>query len=1545
MLIWSGIHPVSNKLVVMGFDEPCAHGEVASFNALLSNATGWTSCLSQESGNFSLVSEPEEWYWLSSRRRGAVIHNSDVYYRITCSVPHGIGTNNSIMVEKQCLASGAITMTAQSQERCNNSRWACFSYPPPRISMLSPANGSTAGNYWVEIIGQDFGYDDYLSMDRQTVVVLLGGAAVQVLWSASNNTVITFIAPAGEGRDLPVEVIVGGQSSTVDCTMPAMFSYDAPVIASAAMIRSIDTRRLQSADDLLAGGELLEIQGNNFGIYPVFSLNGQVLQLLSHDHSTAVVVVPEGQGQTNQLAVSVAKQIATAPFLLSYRPPVIAHMTLLSCGQLGGKVEGCLITMQGNGFGSADRANEISVSIGSFPVASKDITMVNSSALQFYAPAGQGSNLSVIVTVSNISSMPASLTFSFISPEIFSIQLDMSNRTVDGRAVLLISGRALGAGPADVRIIYEDNSTAFYEQICDVVYRDYHRIYCALYPQTGEDVAVEVVMSQGTLSGRFSFVTPVLSSILQSRQGDANGGEDLTVYGDGFGTFPGTLELLDHSSDEGLCREQAWSLSSAIGKPVLKCITKSKPVGTYSIYATIGGQMSSAYSNYSVSCKSGYFGGVGQYCSRCQADSNGLSCPKDNMTLPDATEGWFVYSFCDSSTKSNQTLKSTCAAAFPCQPAGSCIGENACSYPYSGEGCFSCSAGYFRINSQCKPCLISYCAVGLLVLLVSAFCAKCYTLSASKRAELAARVILVVDFMQTIGLLSNVNNLHAAVPQGFLNVFAVSFLHWELWNNPCWLGSTLNYTEAFEVTANMAAVGLLAILLCDGIYSCYRAAVVPRVQRNAEDLIMATGLTKKQRFFADVSDHIRRHHTAYGIYLLVAYAMICSLAWSSFNCLPTSLSDGRSYLPYIGNSFDSVCYESDHEQHALVPYSIALLVIVGLGVPCLLGGFRWKSLCCFSLRTCLQHCWSAGRWSNYHDDSDNGSVHGTECSDEGSPKRGAKVEPFRRPLTMADRGKSLTYEDIFYSSNNKRRGVAQSQWLAKAREKSSTHNAVSFAQQDSLLSFAHPHCRWFVAWMLLKKCTVGALTVSSGDASGLALFAIACLLAIDTLLLAKIRPLDASQFAIELTAISSKAPQALQKAAGLDINSLCSAIAVAQVVMISLLLVLSSTSMMPAALSSLLTAALVILLLVCFAALLMRVIMITNTVPVLRKQRTIDSEMEAAQIAPSPSAPPMPMPMPLEDTVRFPAEGIPTATAVRMRSIQLAKSQGHGQGAQDDERLRRVLQSTLPASESPNKRSGLAARTVVVRPNPLVEANRKLRAMQAEIRASAPEEVAVAMEEKEIMSAEGAAVLAVMRARRPRPSVDTTEEVRTPPPRPSGPSPKGRQQRSLFAEDSPKQPQVPSRYVSQQHRPSAAKAFLSLLDTARRTPRKLNDVDGTSSNSSNHGEAPAPAAPAPVPAVMRGFVAGRHVSQQLRRPAAPPPLPAATSSAYSHAPPSPGSGLSELAASSVVGLRALRRVERQSLRPNRGPVQYDPNMALFVNKPPPPRGHRPSADP
>ena len=170
-----------------------------------------------------------------------------------------------------------------------------LSYDFPNIASISPATGPTVGGGMITLTGTSFGYFP---------TVFIGGVEAPTFWTGTVHTQVVAMVPAGQGRNLPVEVRTAVGSSNL-----RLYSYLPPLIAS-----------ISPATGPIAGGTIITIHGTNFGSSPVISIGGKIATPVpGNTDGILLAILPPGHGAGLPLTVTTAGQVSNI-MSFSYEP-------------------------------------------------------------------------------------------------------------------------------------------------------------------------------------------------------------------------------------------------------------------------------------------------------------------------------------------------------------------------------------------------------------------------------------------------------------------------------------------------------------------------------------------------------------------------------------------------------------------------------------------------------------------------------------------------------------------------------------------------------------------------------------------------------------------------------------------------------------------------------------------------------------------------------------------------------------------------------------------------------------------------------------------------------------------------------------------------------------------------------------------------------------------------------------------------------------------------------------------------------------------------
>lgn len=398
---------------------------------------------------------------------------------ILCYIPAGQGALKSVLVQ---------TRTGQ----ISNSK--SFSYSPPSISSISPSSGDTIGEYYIDIIGSNFGTSGS---------VTVGGEECDQTGGNYSHSLIQCKMPAGTGSYLPVYVVSGTKTSN-----GATFSYKKPYITS-----------INPESGPTVGGTLLTISGTSMGLTGASAtVGGTDCPIVAEktDYTRVVCTVPEGEDADQTVEVVVDGLVSSNSLQFDYDAPVPSSITPVASDTVGGGT----FTIEGINFGF-----DPSVLIGGNEATLSDFNQTHITGI---IPAGVGAGKDVLVVAASLSSTATPLTFDYNAPVVDSVS--PTSGLTDGYYELTIRGRNFGSS----------GTVSIGSDVCPssgLIYNDSY-ITCTVPEGVGRSHAVTVTSSEQESVDvhEFNYNPPTITGItpgLNSRP--TSGATVLTIGGTNFG--------------------------------------------------------------------------------------------------------------------------------------------------------------------------------------------------------------------------------------------------------------------------------------------------------------------------------------------------------------------------------------------------------------------------------------------------------------------------------------------------------------------------------------------------------------------------------------------------------------------------------------------------------------------------------------------------------------------------------------------------------------------------------------------------------------------------------------------------------------------------------------------------------------------------------------------------------------------------------------------------------------------------------------------------
>lgn len=289
----------------------------------------------------------------------------------------------------------------------------------PFITVIHPGNGSSEGEEFLTIRGQNFGGTGQVLMD--------GRPCRPESEEKYTNFEIVCLTPSLRGGNVSVIVVNDKSHRSIE----HVFVVNPPEIHG---ITSSFGRRPTD------GNVVITITGRNFGDESAtIRIGGQECNeiLWAHTHNTISCNLPSGQGKDLALSVDIFGRMAHS--LFSYDPPMISSIYPLHSSTEGGT----RISIYGSNFGS----NGI-VFIGNQECSTNSSIMTwDHGIVECLLPPGEGKSVFVVVSVSEQNSSQGEANYSYAAPIIDSISSAYIDFSYSSLSFILINGYFFGTRP------------------------------------------------------------------------------------------------------------------------------------------------------------------------------------------------------------------------------------------------------------------------------------------------------------------------------------------------------------------------------------------------------------------------------------------------------------------------------------------------------------------------------------------------------------------------------------------------------------------------------------------------------------------------------------------------------------------------------------------------------------------------------------------------------------------------------------------------------------------------------------------------------------------------------------------------------------------------------------------------------------------------------------------------------------------------------------------------------------------------------------------
>ena len=322
-------------------------------------------------------------------------------------------------------------------------------------------------------------------------------------------------------------------------------------------------------------------------------------------------------------------------------------------------------------------------------------------------------------------------------------------------------------------------------------------------------------------------------------------------------------------------------------------------------------------------CKINWYGQTGEYCVPCPQGAICLGGKAEPYSKP----AWWgaLRPTPDDRCHEYRQHRDLCWQFIACEPHESCLGNNTCAEPYTGDRCSECVKGkFYRVNGFCVPCpdnawiLIIIFVTALIIIAYLAY--LCYKYRVS-----LAFLALGVDYFQVLAMFAQ---SRVAWPEGllaFYRLLSAFNFNLDLAAPECAMPD-MTYDQKWFIIESIPLVLIGAFLVSAGLNFLFLRVCCHSkwVNTKSEDRF------KVVRYFA----------MCLGLFYYL-YLYITRTALTVFQCSPTDPPepDGREYMQAVFVP----CWEEGSLQVLLVPFALIAIATYGMGYPLVVGYLIFKN--------------------------------------------------------------------------------------------------------------------------------------------------------------------------------------------------------------------------------------------------------------------------------------------------------------------------------------------------------------------------------------------------------------------------------------------------------------------------------------------------------------------------------------------------------------------------------------------------------------------------